>query len=462
MTTTREVTSRWTTYNPNPSLPAPTMAETNRPLANRILIGLVLGIIAGVITLAIGSVAPGLLVFMRQVATHVLDPFGQIFLRMLFFVVIPLVFASLASGVLQLGRLDRLGPLAGRTFALFFFNMLIGVALGLIMMNVLQPGDHLAPEAKAQLMQEFGGVAQKHVATNQAAPQMNLSTLVEMFMPRNLFGAVVGQTRTTIGDVLPLILFAILVGAVATQLDPVRRQKIQNGLELVNELMTGIVNFALRLAPYAVPAMIYSVIIKIGVDIIIALGVFVLGCVLVMLIHLFGTMSVWIKFWGKRRPAQAWKDMRAVLITAFSTSSSAATLPTALACAKDTLKLQPSVAGFVLPLGATINMSGTALYEGCVVLFVAQVFGVDLSVSQQITLLFLSVLSAVAVAGIPGGSLPLIAGLLATFGIPPEGIGIVLGADRILDMARTTVNVGADLVTAIVVDAQVTHTETAT
>jgi len=303
-------------------------------------------------------------------------------------------------------------------------------------------------------MQEFGGAAQKHVETSTTAPRMSFALLVEMFMPRNLLGAVVGQTKTSIGDVLPLILFALLVGATGTQLAPEKQRKLQETLDLVGELMTRIVNLALRLAPYAVPAMIYSVIVKIGLDILIALGVFVLGCVAVMLVHLFGTMSVWIKYWAKRSPLQVWRDLRPVLITAFSTSSSNATLPAALACAKDTLKLRPSVAGFVLPLGATINMSGTALYEGCVVLFVAQVFGVDLSAGQQVTLLFLSVLSAVAVAGIPGGSLPLIAGLLATFGIPPEGIGIVLGADRILDMTRTMVNVGADLVTATIVDRQ--------
>jgi Na+/H+-dicarboxylate symporter len=340
--------------------------------------------------------------------------------------------------------------------------MAIGVSLGLVMMNVVQPGSHLASEAKARLMQEFGGAAQKHIATGAASPQMSFATIVEMFMPKNLFGAVVGHNNNVIGDVLPLILFAILVGAVGTQLASERRRSLQDGLELIGELMTGIVNFALRLAPYAVPAMIYSVIVKIGVEILIALGVFVLGCVTVLLLHLFGTMSLWIKYWARRSPRQVWREMRPVLITAFSTSSSNATLPAALACARDNLKLQPSVAGFVLPLGTTMNMSGTALYEGCVVLFVAQVFGVDLSAVQQVTLLLLSVLSAVAVAGIPGGSLPLIAGLLATFGIPPEGIGIVLGADRILDMTRTMVNVGSDVVTTLVVDSQVRHTEGAT
>lgn len=428
------------------------MAETNRPLANRILIGLIVGIIAGIVTLVIGHFVPEVIVFMRRVSTNLLDPLGQVFLRMLFFVVIPLVFASLAVGVVQLGRLDRLGPLAGKTFFLFFLNMVIGVGLGLLMMNVVDPGSHLDPASKTQLMAEFGGAAQQHVVTSAAAPEISFATLVEMFMPKNLFGAVVGHSNNVIGDVLPLILFAILVGAVGTQLGDAKRQRLQEGLEMVSELMTGIVNFALKLAPYAVPAMIYSVIVKIGIDILIALGVFVLSCVAVLLLHLFGTMSMWIRFWTRRNTKQFWKDIRAVLITAFSTSSSNATLPASLACARGALKLQPSVAGFVLPLGATMNMSGTALYEGCVVLFVAQVFGVDLSILQQLTLLFLSVLSAVAVAGIPGGSLPLIAGLLASFGIPPEGIGIVLGADRILDMTRTMTNVGADLVTAVVMD----------
>jgi DAACS family dicarboxylate/amino acid:cation (Na+ or H+) symporter len=156
----------------------------------------------------------------------------------------------------------------------------------------------------------------------------------------------------------------------------------------------------------------------------------------------------------KRRPLEFWRQIRPVLVTAFSTSSSAATLPTALATARSPLGLRPPVAGFVLPLGATMNMAGTALYEGCVVLFVAQIFGIDLGYGQQLTLVFLAVISAVAVAAIPGGSLPLIAGLLASFGLPPEGIGIILGIDRLLDMARTTVNVGADLVTASIVDEQ--------
>lgn len=421
-------------------------------LANRILAGLLVGVVAGTVVLAAGTFVPGVLEAARWLATAFLDPLGQVFLRLLFFVVIPLVFASLALGVAQLGKLADLGPLAGRTFALFVANMAIGVALGLLMMNLLHPGAQLDAQTQQHLVQEYGGAAQGYVERRASQPGLNLATLVDMFMPRNLFGAFVGNDRNALGEVLPLILFAILIGAAGTQLAPPARRKLCDGLELVSELMTRIVRFALWLAPYAVPALIFSVVVKAGFEILVALGLFVLGCLAVMALHLFGTLSVWIRLGTRRRPLHFFRQIAPVLVTAFSTSSSNATLPTSLANAHDTLGIRPSVAGFVLPLGATMNMSGTALYEGCVVLFVAQVFGVDFSLAQQGTLLALSVLSAVAVAGIPGGSLPLIAGLLATFGVPPEGIGIVLGADRILDMARTTVNVGADLVTAALVD----------
>ncbi|WP_266169060.1 dicarboxylate/amino acid:cation symporter [Dyella subtropica] len=429
--------------------------STPTRLAARILWGLLIGVIAAVVTLGIGQFHPGTLKSMQAISAAVFDPLGQIFLRMLFFVVIPLVFASLASGIVQLGRLDKLGPLAGRTFALFFANMAIAVAIGLLMMNLLQPGHHLDPASKDLLMQQYGSSALQAVERQHQQPSMSFAILVEMFMPRNLFSAVVGTDRNALGDVLPLIVFAILVGAAGTQLSEDKRLKLQSGLDLISEVMTGIVGFALKLAPFAVPAMIYSVIVKVGVDILLTLAVFVIGCAVALALHLFGTMSLWLRLLAGRSPLAYFKQIRPLLITAFSTSSSSASLPASLAMARDDLKLAPSTAGFVLPLGATMNMSGTALFEGCTVLFVAQAFGVDLSLGQQCILMLLSVLSAVAVAGIPGGSIPLIAGLLATFGVPPEGIGIVLGVDRILDMLRTTVNVGSDIVTATVVDARV-------
>ena len=421
-------------------------------LANRILLGLLGGAVAGALTLLVGAGSPAVLEAARSFAVTVLDPIGQVFLRLLFFVVMPLVFASLAAGVSQLGDLARLGPLSVRTFTLFFLNMSIACALGLLMMNVLQPGAVIDGDTKTRLIEQYGDASGKLIEKQAAQPDMSFTTVVDMFMPRNLIGAITGHDRATLGEVLPLILFAILVGAAAIQLGGRRREQLQSGLELVTELMTGIVRFALRLAPYAVPAMIYSVVVKVGWDILIALGLFVVGCLAVMVLHLFGTMSLWLKLFSRYRPLDFWRRIRPVLVTAFSTSSSSATLPAALASARDELGIRPTTAGFVLPLGTTMNMAGTALYEGCVVLFVAQVFGIPLDLGQQLTLLLLAVLGAVAAAGIPGGSLPIIAGLLITFGIPPEGIGIVLGADRLLDMTRTMVNVGADMATTAVVD----------
>lgn len=427
-------------------------ADKGARLANRILWGLFIGAAAGGLTLLAGEAFPPLLDAARSIATLVLEPIGQVFLRMLFFVVIPLIFASLATGIAQLDRLSQLGPMALRTFVLFFMNMAIAVVLGLVMMNLLEPGTALDPESRARLMHEYGGDAAAAVAKRAEASDVTPMSIVDMFMPRNLFGAFVGNNRNALGDVLPLILFAILVGAAALKLPGERRDRLRSGLTLVNDLMTGIVHFALALAPYAVPALIYSVVVKIGWEIVIALGVFVAGCIAIMLLHLFGTMSIWLRLLARRNPIETFKLMRPVLATAFSTSSSAATLPTAIAVARESLGVRAPVAGFVLPLGTTMNMSGTALFEGCVVLFVAQVFGIELGFAQQVTLVLLAVLSAVAVSAIPGGALPMVAGLLAAFGIPPEGIGIILGVERLLDMTRTMVNVGSDVVTTVVVD----------
>lgn len=421
-------------------------AKSPDRLATRILVGMVMGLALGLALRLVGSVWPGLSTAATWVATQAMDPLGQIFLRTLFFVVMPLIFGSLALGVVQLGRLDRLGVMAGRTFLLFGLNMAVGVALGLLIMNTVKPGDHLDPTTRTALLQQYGTQAQDAQVRAAQQPSLSLRELVEMFMPRNLLKAVVDF------QVLPLIVFALLVGVAGTQLDEERRLWLKDGLEVVVELMTHIVHYAMLLAPYAVAAMMCSLIVKTGVDILKALSLFV-ACVLGgILIHLFGTMSLLLKLMSRRSPGEFFRATRAILVTAFSTSSSNATLPTSIQVSRENLGISASTAGFVLPLGATMNMSGTALYEGCVVLFIGQVYGVNLSLGGQVTLLVLTVLSAVAVAGIPGASLPMVVGLLASFHIPPEGIALIIGVDRLLDMARTTLNVAADVVTACIVD----------
>lgn len=408
------------------------------------MIGLSLGLLA---RLAI-QLIPGIAAPLEWLAKQVLDPFGQIFLRLLFFVVVPLVFASLALGVVQLGRLDRLGPLAGRTFLFFALNMAIGAAIGLFIMNVVQPGAQIDQETQSRLLSAYGHSAQEMQARATTRDAFTFSAFVEMFMPRNLLLSVVNF------QLLPLILFALLTGAAANHLGTDHRRQFQGLLEITAQLMTGIVHFALLLAPAAVAALIFSAVAKFGMEVLRALLLFVPAVLLGMAVHLFGTMSILLKLFTRRSPRLFFRAVRTILITAFSTSSSNATLPTSIQVSRETLGVSASTAGFVLPLGATMNMSGTALYEGCVVLFIAQVYGLHLHLSQQITLLLFSVLSSVAVAGIPGGSLPLIVGLLINFGIPAEGIALILGVDRLLDMCRTTLNVGADVVTACIVDEQ--------
>lgn len=418
-------------------------------LAARILWGMGAGVALGLVLRLTGARWPAAGRAAAWLADEVLDPLGLVFLRLLFFVVVPLVFASLALGVAQLGRLRALGPLAGRTLAWFGLNMTVGVALGLLVMNTLRPGAHLAPASRAALLERYAPEAARLQARAATQPRLDARTLVEMFLPANLLRAVVDF------QLLPLIVFALLVGAAALGLPEARRAGLAETLDTVVELMTRLVHAAMRLAPWAVAALLAAVVVRAGFDILKALGGFVLGVLLAMGVHLFGVLPLGLRLGTRRRPGDFFRAARGVLVTAFSTSSSSATLPTALQAARERLGVSPSVAGFVLPLGATLNMSGTALYEGCVVLFVAQVFGVSLGLGSQVLLLVLAVLSAVAVAGIPGASLPLIVGLLATFNVPPEGIALIYGADRILDMARTTVNVGADLITACLVDARV-------
>lgn len=424
-------------------------------LARRILLGMAAGIVAGGAARLATPHIPGLEVGTKWVAAQVLDPLGKVFLRLLFVVVVPLVFASLASGVVQLGRLDRLGRLARRTFALFGLNMTVGVALGLLVMNTLEPGTGLRPETRARIEEQFAGETRQQMARAQTMRDQAIGPLpwlVDAFLPANLLQAVTGSERTRIGDVLPLILFALLVGAAGTTLEESRKASLLRGLETITELMTRIVAWALQLAPYAVCAMMASTVIQLGFSFLGALSLFTAGVLAAMALHLFGVMPLMLRVFSRRRPRAFFTAIRTVLVTAFSTSSSNATLPTSLQVAREKLGVSLSTAGFVLPLGATMNMSGTALYEGCVVLFVAQVYGVPLSLAQQLLLLVLAVLSAVAVAGVPGASLPLLVGLLASFGLPPEGLALILGVDRLLDMARTTLNVAADVVTAVIVD----------
>lgn len=413
-------------------------------LYTKIFIGLILGVVVGVVVNVTGLAgAP----FWVEVIRPPLDFVGSLFIRAITMIVIPLVVASLMMGVTALGDVRKLGRIGGKTVGYYLVTTALAITIGLILAVAVKPGSRISPESRDALAEEFAAEAGRRVALAADRPDV-WQVLLDM-IPNNPIAAAAQ------GNLLPLIIFVVIFGAAVTLLAPERREVFVRFFEAINDACMVLIEWIMALAPYAVFALITSVTSRFGLDILGSLAVYAGVVVAGLVLHLTLVYGSAVTIVARMNPLDFFRRIRKVMMIAFSTSSSNATLPVTIETAEKELGVSPGVASFVLPLGATVNMSGTALYEGCVVLFVAQIFGVDLGFTQQIILLVLAVLSAVAVSGIPGGSLPLIAGLLVTFGIPPEGIGIVLGADRLLDMMRTTVNVGADIVTATIVDERV-------
>ena len=423
----------------------PTTASQGRPLHTKVLIGLLAGTVAGIAANALFSSDDGkrTVAFLADAVAH---PIGQVFLRLLFLVVVPLVFASIVVGVAGLGDLRKVGRMGARTLLFFLITTALSVALGLLLMNTLRPGAGFDPQVRASLMTAFGGEAAKIqgvVDANKTTTTLATANMyLDMFLPRHVLSAVVGM------QMLPLIVFALLFGAALTMLPDDRRRSMVAWFETIGEAMVAIVGFAMKLAPYAVFCLIFSVVAKFGLDVLQKLAYYVLIVLGAYLIQLFVFYPILLSVLARRRPFEFIKKATPILVTAFSTSSSNATLPTTIRVSEKDLGIRPGVAGFVLPLGATMNMNGTALFEGVLVLFVAQIFGVDLSIQQQLLVLLLCVFSAIGAAGVPGGALPLIMVVMAQVGVPPDGIAIVLGVDRLLDMGRTVINVMGDVVCA--------------
>jgi DAACS family dicarboxylate/amino acid:cation (Na+ or H+) symporter len=378
----------------------------------------------------------------HRLLTWVMDPLGQIYLRMLLMTVVPLVLASLAVGVAKLGDLRSLGRIGAKTMGYFVGSMAIAVVIGLTLVNVVQPGVGLPAGTRAELEKTFSGEARAREKTAEEHG-FGVQTFVNI-VPRNPIQAMSSWPP----DMLGVIFFALLVGIGISYLDPDRGRLILHVLEGVGDLMVFIIGLAMKLAPYGVFALIFSVTARFGFDLLVQLGSYVFVVLLGLGIHMFVAFPILIRTLSGLNPLWFFQRIRAVIITAFSTSSSSATLPTSLRTAEQELGVPAPIAGFVLPLGATMNMNGTALFEGVTVVFLAQVFGVPLGLSGQMIVIVLSVLMAVGAAGVPGGSIPLLVMVLSAVGVPPGGIAIIIGVDRLLDMCRTTLNVVGDITCA--------------
>lgn len=409
----------------------------------RILLGLVLGAAAGCAAklLVDNGVLPAGPV--DWVVRNIARPVGAVFLNLLFLAIVPLVFASLALGVTRLGGTANVGRIGLKTLAYFLITTACAAVIGLTLVNVIQPGAAAGGDLRDGLMKEYGKEAEEKLATAKKK-EFGVQTFVNI-VPANPFQAFVEK------DMLAIVFTGLLIGFALTKIETHRATQLIGLLEGVNQVTEVIIRWAMALAPYAVFALLFSTTAKLGYELLYALGAFVLTVLGGLAIHQFVVLPLLVKFLGGMSPVEFFKKARLTMLTAFSTSSSSATLPTAIKCAEEDLGVPREVSNFVLPLSASMNHNGTALFESVTVLFLAQAFGVNLGLEQQIVVLILCILTASGMAGVPGGSLPLIGLILAQFGIPAGGIALVIGVDRILDMCRTTVNVTADLTTAVFV-----------
>ncbi|MEM7159825.1 MAG: dicarboxylate/amino acid:cation symporter [Myxococcota bacterium] len=403
-------------------------------LHTKILLGLLVGASIGT---TLNATLGGDHALIEGLNTYVAGPVGQVFLRLLFMVVMPLVFASIALGVTGIGDVRRVGRIGGKTLLYFLGTTALSTSLGLLIVYPIRPGSTITPEIRDQLMATYGGDAASKLAA-PGAGEFGVDTFVNIVSRNPLRSAVEF-------DMLGVIFFALLFGAALTMIDKERAKSMINVLEALNDVVITIVGMAMKLAPWGVAGLIFGVTSRFGAVLLEPLSIYI-GVVLGALgLHVAITMSLIIRFGIGMSPLKFFSLVRASLVTAFSTSSSSATLPTNLKVAAERLKVPPQVGGFVLPLGATMCMNGTSLFEGITVIFLCQVFGVELTLGQMAVVMVMSVITAVGAAAVPGGSLPLLVGILAMFSVPGEAIAIVLGVDRILDMARTTVNVVGDL-----------------
>lgn len=427
-----------------------------------ILLALVVGAVGGL--LAQRQLTPdseGLKWFLSYFA----KPAGTLFLNMIFMVVVPLLFSALVLGVAEIGDARRVGRIGIR--ALMFTVLLSGlaVALGLVLVNTFKPGNIDMPADKKKAMIERfvppkdapaadapKDDLQKDVEKKlaQAKEAKNASETIVEFVPKNPLASAVDALG---GGLLPFMFFALMFGIALTSIEAEKALPVKQFLEGLFAVSIKIVGWAMFLAPIGVFGFAFNAGATLGVDAFMALLKYA-GLVLFGLaFHLFVVYSLALKIFAKRNPIEFFRQMKGVMATAFATSSSNATLPYALKAAEDEVGLPRDTSSFVLTVGATANQNGTALFEGITLIFLAQFFGVDLTLADQIVVMLMAILAGVGTAGVPGGAWPMIAIILVRIGVPAEAIGICLGIDRILDMSRTVLNVTGDMTIACCVQA---------
>jgi DAACS family dicarboxylate/amino acid:cation (Na+ or H+) symporter len=415
-------------------------------LHTKILIGLLVGVIGGLVAnQALGGSSPGV----SWTISNITQPIGTLFLNLLLMIVVPLVLSSLVVGVSGIGDIRKLGRIGLKSFGYCLIISAISVVIGLGLANTIRPGERVSPETAAQLKEKFSsGAATAAEAQQKAAEAAKsdspLMQAVKTIVPRNVFNSISGENP----NMLHIMFFALIVGIAITLMPAPVSSPFVAVMESLFAITSKIIDMIMKFAPYAVACLIFNNIALFGLDLLGSLAWFVVTVLLGLGLHFFGVYSLSVWFLSRISPLDFFRRSWTVIVTAFSTSSSNATLPTALRVSHENLGVPKEINNFVLTVGATANQNGTALYEGVTVLFIAQLAGVDLTLSVQLMVVYLAILGGIGTAGVPSGSIPFIIGILAMIGIDPALIAIILGVDRLLDMCRTTLNVVGDLTAA--------------
>lgn len=398
--------------------------------------------IALVAAAAVGTLVParagGVAVF------EVLDFVGRLFLRALQMLVVPLIVTAVVSAVAKLGGEKAFGRLGLKTVSFYIGTTLLAVVVGLAVMNLATPGA-VPADVSARMIASAGSDAAKVAAKVEGRSTADIVAVFQRMIPQNIFEAL-GRNSEMLG----IITFSLLFGFFITRLPQERAERVALWWDDAYEVMIRMTDAIIAFTPLGVFALVAATIHQTGFAAILPLGGFFACVILALAIHMFVTLGLILRAFGVR-PLAHLRALAPALLTAFSTASSAATVPVTLECLQKRAGVSRRVSGFTIPLGATVNMNGTALYECAVVLFIAQIYGIDLSLGAQVTVVVLALLTSIGVAGIPAASLVAIVVILGAVGLPLEAIGIVLAVDRLLDMARTTVNVYGDTVAAAVI-----------
>lgn len=416
------------------------------PLHTKILIGLVVGVLAGLgVNWTLGGSHPNVV----SIVQNFTQPVGTLFLSLLLMIVVPLVFSSLVVGVAGIGDIRKLGRIGLKSFGYCLIISAISVVIGLVLANTLRPGERINPETAAQLKEKFGSDAATRAdaqkkAAEAASADSPLMQAVKTVVPSNVFNSISGANP----NMLHIMFFALIIGIAITLIPSPVSAPFVGLMESIFAITSKIIDIIMKFAPYAVACLIFNNVAQFGLDLLQSLAWFVATVLLGLGLHFFGVYSLSVWFLSRINPLEFFKRVRTVIVTAFSTSSSNATLPTALRIGQENLGIPKEINSFVLTVGATANQNGTALYEGVTVLFLAQLAGADLALGIQLMVVYLAILGGIGTAGVPSGSIPFIIGILAMIGIDPALIAIILGVDRILDMCRTTLNVVGDLTAA--------------